>query len=86
MHLSFQALCDRNKIWGILFTGLNQDGHTSSPITSPSGEQQQKLMESVYIRSGISPHSVQYIEAHGKYFRFSTKKKRHGDAHTHDLT
>uniref|UniRef100_A0A8W8JHV5 Carrier domain-containing protein n=1 Tax=Magallana gigas TaxID=29159 RepID=A0A8W8JHV5_MAGGI len=31
------ALCDRNKIWGILFTGLNQDGHTSSPITSPSG-------------------------------------------------
>lgn len=59
------ALCDRNKILGILFTGLNQDGHTSSPITSPSGEQQQKLMESVYIRSGISPHSVQYIEAHG---------------------
>lgn len=82
MYLSFQALCDRNKIAGILFTGLNQDGHTSSPITSPSGEQQQKLMESVYIRSGISPHSVQYIEAHGKYFRFSTNKR---DMVTHIL-
>ncbi|XP_056013208.1 uncharacterized protein LOC130052391 [Ostrea edulis] len=59
------AIRDKNKIWGTVFTLLNQDGHLSSPITSPSGEQQIKLMETIFQKSKIPPISVQYIEAHG---------------------
>lgn len=62
-----QALHDKNKIWGTLFTGLNQDGHMSSPITSPSMEQQILLIETVFGKCKIPPHKVQYIEAHGKH-------------------
>ncbi|XP_061193903.1 phenolphthiocerol/phthiocerol polyketide synthase subunit B-like [Saccostrea echinata] len=60
------AIRDKNKIWGTIFTCLNQDGHLSSPITSPSGEQQGKLVETTYRKSNVPPGSVQYIEAHGK--------------------
>lgn len=59
------ALRDKNKIWGTIFTGLNQDGHTVSPITSPSGKQQEQLLEYVFEKHKILPRNVQYIEAHG---------------------
>lgn len=59
------ALRDENKIWGTLFTGLNQDGHAVSPITSPSGEQQEQLLEYIFEKNKILPSNVQYIEAHG---------------------
>ncbi|XP_062567181.1 uncharacterized protein LOC134229445 [Saccostrea cucullata] len=62
------AIKDGNKIWGTIFTWLNQDGHLSSPITSPSGEQQEKLVETIYRKSNIPPSSVQYIEAHASYW------------------
>ncbi|XP_053400133.1 uncharacterized protein LOC123558598 isoform X2 [Mercenaria mercenaria] len=60
-----QALHDRNKIWGIIKTGSNQDGHTAQPITAPSGEQQEKLMKKVYSQYKLDPTNLQYIEAHG---------------------
>ncbi|XP_045205432.2 phenolphthiocerol/phthiocerol polyketide synthase subunit C-like [Mercenaria mercenaria] len=60
-----QALHDRNKIWGIIKTGSNQDGHTAQPITAPSGEQQEKLLKKVYSQYNLDPISLQYIEAHG---------------------
>lgn len=59
------ALRDKNKIWGTIYTGLNQDGHTVSPITSPSGKQQEQLLEYVFEKHRILPSNVQYIEAHG---------------------
>ena len=37
----------------------------SSPITSPSGDQQEKLLHTVFEKCRIPPHHVQYIEAHG---------------------
>ena len=63
-----QAIKDGNKIWGVVRTGSNHDGRTAQPITSPSGEQQYKLFDSLYKTSGIDPSSVQYIEMHGMLF------------------
>ncbi|MGG3571970.1 type I polyketide synthase [Bacillus gobiensis] len=45
-------------------SGSNQDGQTSS-ITVPSGQSQENLMRTIYEQNGISPSSIQYIEAHG---------------------
>ncbi|XP_061184340.1 uncharacterized protein LOC133192336 [Saccostrea echinata] len=59
------AIHDKNKIWGTIHTMLNQDGHMSTPITSPSGKQQEHLLEKIFKESKTSPSSVQYIEAHG---------------------
>ncbi|XP_052697287.1 phenolphthiocerol/phthiocerol polyketide synthase subunit C-like [Crassostrea angulata] len=67
------ALRDKNKIWGTIFTGLNQDGHTVSPITSPSGKQQEQLLENVFEKYKIQPSNVQYIEAHGKILNLNLK-------------
>ncbi|XP_062612927.1 phenolphthiocerol/phthiocerol polyketide synthase subunit C-like [Saccostrea cucullata] len=39
------AIHDKNKIWGTIYTKLKQDGHMSTPITSPSGKQQERLLE-----------------------------------------
>lgn len=71
--IPFQALRDKNKIWGTIFTGLNQDGHTVSPITSPSGKQQEQLLENVFEKYKIQPSNVQYIEAHGKILNLNLK-------------
>lgn len=56
---------DNNKIWGTIGTGCNQDGHENSPITAPSGDQQVRLLQRIYGKSGIHPQLIQYIEAHG---------------------
>ncbi|KAK3099657.1 hypothetical protein FSP39_007582 [Pinctada imbricata] len=60
-----KAVADNNKIWGIIATGCNQDGHTTSPITAPSSVQQMRLLEKVFNESNVCPSTVQYIEAHG---------------------
>ncbi|KAK7508063.1 hypothetical protein BaRGS_00001028 [Batillaria attramentaria] len=59
------AVRDGDKIWATLYTGTNQDGHTVSPMTAPSGGQQKKLLQSVYHRFGINVDKVDYVEAHG---------------------
>ncbi|XP_068942223.1 mycocerosic acid synthase-like [Petaurus breviceps papuanus] len=60
-----KALEDCNKIWGVIsFSAVNQDGRSVTPITRPSQEQQEKLLESIY-SSHINPSIVQYVEAHG---------------------
>ena len=46
----------------------------TSPITSPSGDQQEKILQTVFDKSGIPPHHVQYIEAHGMYPKYSLSK------------
>ncbi|WNI14334.1 non-ribosomal peptide synthetase/type I polyketide synthase [Actinacidiphila sp. ITFR-21] len=45
-------------------TGVNQDGRTNG-ITVPRAEAQAALIEQVCSRAGITPGSLQYVEAHG---------------------
>ena len=60
-----EAEKDGDKIYAVIRgTGCNQDGKTSG-ITVPNGDSQQNLMRAVYEKSGISPHEIDYIEAHG---------------------
>ncbi|KAK3605253.1 hypothetical protein CHS0354_037653 [Potamilus streckersoni] len=59
------ALRDGNKIWGLIGTGINQDGHMVTPITAPSGEQQLALLRRIYGELKVSASSIQVIEAHG---------------------
>ncbi|XP_067676784.1 mycolipanoate synthase-like isoform X2 [Haliotis asinina] len=65
VKLFSQALHDGDNIWGTIVTGLNQDGRQVTPITAPSGKQQQELLNEIYTRHGIDPTEVDYIEAHG---------------------
>ncbi|XP_040289976.1 phenolphthiocerol/phthiocerol polyketide synthase subunit C-like [Bufo bufo] len=52
------------KVWGLISaSAVNQDGRFVSPITRPSQNQQEHLLQTIY--SKIDPCSVQYIEAHG---------------------
>ncbi|XP_060585861.1 phenolphthiocerol/phthiocerol polyketide synthase subunit C-like [Ruditapes philippinarum] len=59
------AITDGNKIWGTLRTETNQDGHMASPITAPSGLQQEKLIKKIFERYGIAKDRISVIEAHG---------------------
>ncbi|XP_053716151.1 uncharacterized protein LOC128756038 [Synchiropus splendidus] len=59
-----KALQDGDHVWGIITkTAVNQDGHSTSPITKPSMTQQEELLRRMYSDSDIA--NVQYIEAHG---------------------
>ncbi|KAM9826825.1 phenolphthiocerol/phthiocerol polyketide synthase subunit C-like [Neosynchiropus ocellatus] len=59
-----KALQDGDHVWGIITkTAVNQDGHSTSPITKPSMTQQEELLRRIYSESDIA--NVQYIEAHG---------------------
>ncbi|KAL8584659.1 hypothetical protein ACOMHN_002388 [Nucella lapillus] len=59
------ALRDGDHIWATISTGTNQDGRTVTPITAPSGEQQKKLLHSVYDKFHVDLSQLDYIEAHG---------------------
>lgn len=48
----------------IVASAVNSDGHTTG-IFLPNGTAQEKLLREVYRQSGISPHDISYIEAHG---------------------
>ncbi|XP_045200786.2 narbonolide/10-deoxymethynolide synthase PikA2, modules 3 and 4-like [Mercenaria mercenaria] len=60
-----KAVEDKNKIWGILKTGVNQDGRMAQPLTAPAGTQQEKMLKKLYTRFNINPLDLQYIECHG---------------------
>ncbi|VDI72059.1 Hypothetical predicted protein [Mytilus galloprovincialis] len=60
-----QALTDKDKIWGTIACGCNQNGKTSTPIIAPSSKQQRVLLEDVYRRYKVDPSIIQYVEAHG---------------------
>ncbi|XP_070543798.1 uncharacterized protein [Ptychodera flava] len=60
-----KAIADQDRIWGIIGTGINQDGRFASPITAPSSKQQAELLQRVYCKFNIDPSEVTYIEAHG---------------------
>ncbi|CAH1799202.1 unnamed protein product [Owenia fusiformis] len=60
-----QALRDNDKIWGYIGTGVNSDGHMATPMTAPSMERQQQLMEQVLDTTDVNPKDIDYVEAHG---------------------
>ncbi|XP_016070948.1 PREDICTED: fatty acid synthase [Miniopterus natalensis] len=49
----------------ILNSGTNTDGAKEQGVTFPSGEAQEQLMRSLYEPAGVTPKSLEYIEAHG---------------------
>ncbi|MGW1012128.1 non-ribosomal peptide synthetase/type I polyketide synthase [Streptomyces termitum] len=65
LKLLSEALRDGDPIHAVVTeTGVNQDGRTNG-ITVPSAEAQTALIEQVCARAGITPGSLQYVEAHG---------------------
>ncbi|CAG2246248.1 unnamed protein product [Mytilus edulis] len=60
-----QALKDKDKIWGTIACGCNQNGKTSTPIIAPSSKQQRVLLEDVFRRYKVDPSFIQHVEAHG---------------------
>lgn len=60
-----RAEADGDPIYGVLRgSGINYDGKTNG-ITAPSGASQQRLLEAVYRRAGVSTEAVEYIVTHG---------------------
>ena len=60
-----KALADGDRIYSIIRGGaINNDGRTNG-LMAPSSEAQLLLLQEAYLRAGISPKDVQYIEAHG---------------------
>ncbi|KAM4525063.1 fatty acid synthase isoform 2-T2 [Odontesthes bonariensis] len=49
----------------VLNAGNNTDGYKEQGVTFPSGEMQQRLVRSLYLKANITPEQVEYIEAHG---------------------
>ncbi|MFC4036649.1 amino acid adenylation domain-containing protein [Streptomyces polygonati] len=65
LKLLSDAVRDGDPIHAVITeTGVNQDGRTNG-ITVPSAEAQSALIEQVCARAGITPGSLQYVEAHG---------------------
>ncbi|WP_327138862.1 type I polyketide synthase [Nocardia sp. NBC_01327] len=60
-----RALAERDSIYALVRgTAVTQDGHTNG-ITVPNGDAQEATMRAAYLRAGVPPRQVQYIEAHG---------------------
>lgn len=53
-------------------SGVFQDGKTAG-MMAPNGEAQEQMLRQIYLQAGISPSSVQYIEAHGTGTRLGDK-------------
>ncbi|MFE5887501.1 type I polyketide synthase [Streptomyces sp. NPDC056462] len=59
------ALTDRQPVYAVLKeTGINQDGR-SNGITAPNRWAQQRLIESVWQRAGVTADDIRFVEAHG---------------------
>ncbi|WP_052488514.1 non-ribosomal peptide synthetase/type I polyketide synthase [Streptomyces sp. 150FB] len=59
------ALRDGDPVHAVIIgSGVNQDGRTNG-ITVPSADAQVTLIERVCAEAGITPGSLQYVEAHG---------------------
>ncbi|KAI3395682.1 hypothetical protein diail_979 [Diaporthe ilicicola] len=60
------AIRDRDPVRAVIRgTAVGQDGYTPQSITYPNGAAQVDLVRSVYLRAGLRPEEVAYIEAHG---------------------
>ena len=60
-----EALASGDNIRAVIRgTGVNHDGKTTAGMAVPSKEAQERLIQSVYARTGLSPSNTQYLEAH----------------------
>jgi acyl transferase domain-containing protein len=60
-----RALADRDRIRAVIRgSAINNDG-TSAALTAPNPRAHSALLEEAWRRSGISPATLSYIEAHG---------------------
>lgn len=60
-----KALAEGDRIYSIIRGGaINNDGRTNG-LMAPNSEAQLLLLQEAYLRAGVSPKKVQYIEAHG---------------------
>ncbi len=65
LKLLADAERDGDFIWAVIAgSAVNQDGR-SNGLTAPNGRAQETLLRTALRASGISPHDVGYIEAHG---------------------
>ncbi|KAI8517765.1 hypothetical protein Bbelb_037820 [Branchiostoma belcheri] len=60
-----KAVMDKDNIWATIKTGVNQDGRSAIPMTSPSSSQQEQLIRRLYEQHSVDPSQIDYIEAHG---------------------
>lgn len=65
LKLLSQALADSDPIYAVIRgSAINQDGR-SNGLAAPNLQAQQALLRQAYQNAGISPSSVQYVEAQG---------------------
>ncbi|MEH2078578.1 MAG: condensation domain-containing protein [Nostoc sp.] len=65
LKLLSQALADSDPIYAVIRgSAVNQDGR-SNGLAAPNLQAQQALLRQAYQNAGISPSSVQYVEAQG---------------------
>ena len=60
-----EAQSGGDRIWGVISgSAVNQNGATAGP-TVPNSRAQRRVIEEALARAGVSPASVDYLEAHG---------------------
>ena len=60
-----KALKDKDKVLAVIkASAINNDGH-SIGVMAPNPDGQREVIESLYVKNGINPRDIQYIEAHG---------------------
>ncbi|MET8977519.1 type I polyketide synthase [Streptomyces sp. NPDC004539] len=60
-----RALADGDPVYGVIRGGaVNNDGGTEG-LTVPSGEAQALVLREAYLKAGVAPGDVQYVELHG---------------------
>ncbi|CAM2010379.1 polyketide synthase [Acanthopleuribacter pedis] len=61
-----RAIEDGDTIWCVIKgTAVNHDGHQKVGLTAPSPLAQQNVIRKAYNRAGVTPDTIDYIEAHG---------------------
>ena len=59
------ALAENDPIYAIILgSAVNQDGH-SNGLTAPNRPVQEAVLKEAYVRAGVSPGKVQYVETQG---------------------
>lgn len=61
-----RALADGDRVYAVIRgSAVNNDGHSSGSMGTPSREGQEALLRSAYADACVSPGHVGYVEAHG---------------------
>lgn len=60
------AQADGDRIYAVIRgSAVNNDGHSSGSMGTPSREGQEALLRTAYADAGVAPGTVGYVEAHG---------------------